>query len=137
ARRGIRRSRGRCGGDSRVTRVMSTLRLWLGSIVFTTYLFVSVPIYGLVVLLAAPSPPSATYRFGLVWVDSVRGMLRGCCRLDYRVEGLERLPTERSALRIKHSSAWQTIAPLRISPPQTWVLKRALLWAPVLGWVLL
>lgn len=116
---------------------MSTLRLWLGSIVFTTYLFVSVPIYGLVVLLTAPFPHSVTYRFVLVWVDSVLAMLRICCRLDYRVEGLERLPKEPSVLLIKHSSAWETIAQLRIFPPQTWVLKRELLWAPVLGWVLL
>lgn len=116
---------------------MSTLRLWLGSIVFTTYLFVSVPIYGLVVLATAPLPRSVTYRFVLLWVDAVLALLRICCGLYYRVEGLERLPKEPSVLLIKHSSAWETLAQLKIFPRQTWVLKRELLWVPVLGWVLL
>lgn len=116
---------------------MSTVRLWFGSIVFTTYLFVSVAIYGLVVLATAPFPHAVTYRFVMLWVDSVLALLRICCGLDYRVEGLERLPKEPSVLLMKHSSAWETIAQIKIFPPQTWVLKRELLWAPVLGWVLL
>jgi 1-acyl-sn-glycerol-3-phosphate acyltransferase len=38
---------------------------------------------------------------------------------------------------MKHSSAWETLAQLRIFPRQTWVMKRELTWVPVLGWVLL
>jgi uncharacterized OsmC-like protein len=37
------------------------VRQWLGSIAFTLYLFVSVPIYGTLVLLTAPLPRRATY----------------------------------------------------------------------------
>jgi 1-acyl-sn-glycerol-3-phosphate acyltransferase len=36
----------------------------------------------------------------------------------------------------KHQSAWETIAFQQIFPPQTWVLKRELLWIPLFGWAL-
>lgn len=112
------------------------MRQWLGSILFTLYLFVSVPIYGTLVLLTAPFPRRVTYAASLVWVDSVLWLLRVLCRLDYTVEGREHLPERASVVLLKHSSAWETIAQLRIFPQQTWVLKRELMWVPVFGWVL-
>jgi 1-acyl-sn-glycerol-3-phosphate acyltransferase len=112
------------------------VRQWLGSILFTLYLFVSVPIYGTLVLLTAPFPRRVTYAASLLWVDSVLWLLRVLCRLDYRVEGREHLPARNGVVLLKHSSAWETIAQLRIFPEQTWVLKRELMWAPVFGWVL-
>ena len=33
-----------------------------------------------------------------------------------------------------HTSAWETVAPFVIFPPQVWVLKRELLWIPFVGW---
>jgi 1-acyl-sn-glycerol-3-phosphate acyltransferase len=46
------------------------------------------------------------------------------------------LPARSSIVLLKHSSAWETLAQIRIFPRQTWVLKRELMWVPVLGWVL-
>jgi len=112
------------------------VRQWLGSIIFTVYLFVSVPIYGLVVVATAPLPHRVTYAAVIAWIDSVLFLLRWLCRLDYVVEGREHLPTASAVVLMKHSSAWETIAQLRIFPPQTWVMKRELTWVPVLGWVL-
>ncbi len=113
------------------------MRQWLGSILFTVCLFVSVPIYGTLVFFAtALFPRRVTYAASLAWVDFVLWLLRVLCRLDYRVEGREHLPPRNCVVLLKHASAWETIAQLRIFPPQTWVLKRELMWAPVLGWVL-
>jgi 1-acyl-sn-glycerol-3-phosphate acyltransferase len=109
----------------------------VGSILFTLVLFISVPIYGtLVVVATALLPRRCTYAAAVAWVDFVLALLRVLCRLDYRVEGRENLPARNGVVLLKHSSAWETIAQLRIFPPQTWVLKRELMWAPVLGWVL-
>jgi 1-acyl-sn-glycerol-3-phosphate acyltransferase len=113
------------------------VRQWVGSILFTVSLFVSVPIYGTLVFFGtALLPRRFTYAASLAWVDFVLWLLRTLCRLDYRVEGREHLPPRNCVVLLKHSSAWETIAQLRIFPPQTWVLKRELMWAPVLGWVL-
>jgi 1-acyl-sn-glycerol-3-phosphate acyltransferase len=112
---------------------MTAARQWLGSVAFTLYLFLSVPVYGLLVLPSVVLPRRATF----AWARSVLFMLRWFCKLDYVVEGLEHLPATSSVVLVKHSSAWETIAQLLIFPGHTWVLKRELIWIPVLGWVLL
>lgn len=116
--------------------MFNSARQWIGSIAFTLYLFVSVPIYGTALLFTAPWPRQTTYRATVLWVESVLWLLRVLCRLDYVVEGREHLPAVNSVLLIKHSSAWETIAQWKIFPPQTWVIKRELMWTPFLGWVL-
>lgn len=116
---------------------MTPVRQWLGSVAFTLYLFVSVPIYGSLVLLTAALPRRVTYAAAVAWVDSVFVLLRWLCRLDYVVEGREHLPANGAAVVLmKHSSAWETLAQLRIFPRQTWVMKRELMWVPFFGWVL-
>jgi 1-acyl-sn-glycerol-3-phosphate acyltransferase len=112
------------------------LRQALGSFVFTAYLFGSVAVYGTCVLLTVPFGHRATYAAARLWVDVTLAMLRRCCGLGYSIEGLENLPRHNTVILMKHSSAWETIAQLQFLPRQTWVIKRELLWAPVLGWVL-
>ena len=113
------------------------MRQWVGSVLFTSYLFLSVLVYAPIVLATAPLPRRVAYRAVVRWVDAVLWVLKRTCRLDYVVEGAEHLPGENTVVLMKHSSAWETIAQLRLFPRQTWVLKRELMWAPFFGWVLL
>lgn len=112
------------------------MRQWIGSVLFTTYLFASVAFYGLVVVVMTPFGHRATYRGVLVWVDWTLALLERLCGLTYEVDGLDNLPSASSVILMKHSSSWETIAQLKLFPMQTWVMKRELLWAPVLGWVI-
>jgi 1-acyl-sn-glycerol-3-phosphate acyltransferase len=112
------------------------MRQWLGSIGFTLYLFFSVPIYAFLLLATLPFPRVGSYRWARAWVDSVLAMLRVLCRLDYRVEGRHNLPGTSSVVLMKHSSTWETLAQIQVLPPQTWVLKRELMWIPIFGWAL-
>ena len=116
---------------------MTPARQWLGSIAFTLYLFLSVPVYGTLVLPTLLLPRRVTYAAAVAWAKSVLFMLQWLCKLDYVVEGREHLPPRSSVVLMKHSSAWETLAQLVIFPRQTWVLKRELTWVPVFGWVLL
>ncbi|MCY3731195.1 MAG: lysophospholipid acyltransferase family protein [Rhodospirillaceae bacterium] len=116
---------------------MSPLRQWLGSILFTAYLFVSLPVYACWLLIRAPFCSRAqNMRIAVAWADSVLYLLRKLCRLDYVVEGEQYLQGQNSVLLMKHSSAWETIAQFKLFPEQTWVIKRQLMWAPFLGWAL-
>lgn len=115
---------------------MSALRQWLGSLAFTSYLFVSVAVYGLVVSLSAPFSYRVTLRLVLAWVGVTLALLRRLCGLTYTIAGLDNLPERNTVVLMKHSSAWETIAQFEWLPKQTWVIKRELLWAPVLGWVI-
>jgi 1-acyl-sn-glycerol-3-phosphate acyltransferase len=57
--------------------------------------------------------------------------------LDYSIEGSERLPVMGDVPTIlfwRHESAWETFLSLTLSTDPTWVLKRELLWLPIVGW---
>ena len=61
-------------------------------------------------------------------------MLDRLCGLNFTVEGRERIPAGNHVVMSKHTSAWETVALFVIFPPQVWVLKRELLWIPLMGW---
>jgi 1-acyl-sn-glycerol-3-phosphate acyltransferase len=115
---------------------MSSIARYTGSLLFTVYLFSSVIVYGIAGVLVGPLPGRLTYRVATAWAGSVLCLLKILCRLDYVVEGAEHLERDVCVVLLKHSSSWETIAQLKIFPRQTWVIKRELLWAPILGWVL-
>jgi 1-acyl-sn-glycerol-3-phosphate acyltransferase len=73
-------------------------------------------------------------RFPLVrfYARCLLSVLSFSCGLRYRVEG-EPLPPGAHVAMWKHSSSWETIAMMVVFPRQVWVLKRELLWIPVVG----
>jgi 1-acyl-sn-glycerol-3-phosphate acyltransferase len=107
----------------------------LGSLLFTTWLFVWTASYGLFFVVAASLLPFRG-RFALArfWGVVLLASLKWLCRLDYRVEGREHLPAGNHVALMKHSSSWETFAQAVLLPPQVWVLKRELMWVPVIGW---
>src|SRR5690606_21318996 len=113
-----------------------TMRQWIGSVLFTLFLFLSVPLYAPIVVLTGFLPRRVTYRCVLLWIDAQLFMLERLCGIRHEVEGVEHLPKEPSIVLMKHSSTWETLAQLRLLPRQTWVLKRELMWAPFFGWAL-
>jgi 1-acyl-sn-glycerol-3-phosphate acyltransferase len=104
------------------------------SLLFTTYLFVSTFLFAIVVLLLSWLPGHKLYGVARIWSRSQLWMLKTLCGLTHRVEGLEHLPDGAHVSMWKHSSAWETIAQASIFPPQSWVLKRELMWIPMVGW---
>ena len=68
------------------------------------------------------------------WGWLITKWLKICCRLDYRVRGLENIPDQPFVALVKHQSAWETIALLFLLPPHCWVLKKELLRIPIFGW---
>jgi len=109
--------------------------LLLRSLVFTGFFLLWTFCYGVFFFLASLLLPFRG-RFALVraYAQSVLVVLRWTCRLDYRVEGRENLPAGNHVALIKHASSWETVAQMVLLPPQVWVLKRELLWLPVIGW---
>ncbi len=109
---------------------------FLGSLIFTTYLFVSTGVFAVGVLLSAPFPYRVRHAVARSWASSGLWVLRVLCRLDYAVDGLENLPVGNHISMWKHSSSWEALSQLVIFPPQAWVLKHELTWIPILGWAI-
>src|SRR3954453_12741726 len=70
------------------------------------------------------------------WARTHLWLLKTLCGLSYAIEGRENIPPGAHVAMWKHSSAWETIAQATVFPPQAWVLKRELMWIPLVGWAM-
>jgi 1-acyl-sn-glycerol-3-phosphate acyltransferase len=112
-------------------------RVYLGSTLFFIYIVVSTFIIGPLILSCIMLPFSVRYKLADIWIDCLLFMLKLCCGLSHKIEGLENIPTTHAAIVLsKHQSAWETIALRQFIKPQTAVLKKSLLQIPFGGWAL-
>jgi len=112
---------------------MSRALLFLRSLTFTTQMIVTVLPYAGLMGLVSVFRPTMAYPMALAWIGFQVKALRVLCKLDYRVSGQENIPQRNCVALIKHSSTWETLVELLVFPRQTWVLKRELMWIPLLG----
>ena len=107
----------------------------IGSLIFTVFLFAWTFFYAIFFVIACSMLPfRKRFILARVWGLVLLWALKVTCRLDYRIEGRENLPEGNHIALWKHSSSWETIAMAVVFPRQVWVLKRELLWIPVVGW---
>ena len=110
-------------------------RQFIGSLLFTAFFQLWTLFYAIFFVIAGLFLPyRGRFELARVWARVILVVLRWSCRLDYQVEGSERLPAGNHVALIKHSSSWETAAQAVLLPPQVWVLKRELTWIPFVGW---
>jgi 1-acyl-sn-glycerol-3-phosphate acyltransferase len=109
----------------------------LRSILFTSSFFISTTLYAIVVLTVSWAMPfCARWAIARNWATLNLWLLKVLCGLDYEVTGRDNMPRGAHVAMVKHSSTWETIAQTLLFPEQAWVMKRELLWIPVVGWAL-
>ena len=108
--------------------------VWLRSLLFQVYFFVSVCVASLTIFLLFFLPFTVRFSIAKLWGQSMLTVGKYLCGLDYVIEGREHIPDVASVIMIKHTTVFETYAQLAIFPPQTWVLKRELKWIPLFGW---
>ena len=113
----------------------------LRSALYWLFLLVTVMPWALVaVAFSAFSRGSPLYWVCVGWLKTAVWGARVICGVDYRVHGLEYLPTAADAtaavlLAPKHQSTWETFAfPALMPHPLAYVFKRELIWIPFFGW---
>jgi len=109
---------------------------WVRSLVYTLLLFAGTVAFGVVVLVAALLPLTIERRYAIprTWGLFHTWLAKVICGLDYRVEGQENLPAGPFVSLWKHSSTWDTLAQMFVVPTAAWLLKREVIWIPVIGW---
>jgi len=115
---------------------LGVLRQIVGSTLFNLEMWLSVLVYAPLMLLTFPLPFRWRYYLISRWAKFQVWLIGVLCGVHYRVEGLERLPPGPAVVMAKHQSTWETFALPVLLPPQTWVLKRELMWVPLFGWAL-
>jgi 1-acyl-sn-glycerol-3-phosphate acyltransferase len=104
------------------------------SLIFTGYMMLSALVFGGFMTLCFWAPYRTQFAIARAWARMVFWLLDKLCGLKFTVEGRERIPAGNHIVMSNHTSAWETIAQFLIFPPQVWVLKRELLWIPLIGW---
>jgi 1-acyl-sn-glycerol-3-phosphate acyltransferase len=106
----------------------------LKSLFFTAFMMVSALAFGGFMALCFLAPYRTQFAIARTWARLQFWLLGKVCGLTFTVEGRERIPAGNHTVMSNHTSAWETIAQFLIFPPQVWVLKRELLWIPLIGW---
>ncbi len=123
---------------TRCFRPTDAVMVFARSLLYFLCLILATAIFGTpLILLGWAMPYRWNGRIANAWGLTNLKLLAWICKLRYEVQGWENLPEGGVIVMSKHQSAWETIA-LRglLTPEQTWVLKRELMWVPIFGWAL-
>lgn len=115
---------------------MKNLMLILRSTLFLCGQTISTVLFAIIGLLSFPFPYRVRYFIITSWSHFIVWWAKIICGIHYHVSGQENLPKQNAVVLCKHQSAWETLFLQVLLPPQTWVLKKQLLWIPFFGWAL-
>ena len=106
------------------------------SVIFTVLMFLVTVVFGVIVLVGAVLPLSLEQRYVIprTWGLLLTWLAGVVCGLRYTIEGQENLPDRPFISLWKHSSSWETMAQMFVVPPASWLLKREVIWIPIVGW---
>ncbi len=111
------------------------MRQFVGNLLFVIGQIIATILFSPIAAIVAPFLGSLEKaHFINHWASFIRWWLKVCCRIDYRVTGAENLPDTPSIVISNHQSAWETIMFQHVFPPQSYLLKKALLYIPFFGW---
>ena len=112
--------------------------LFLRSLLFNVLYGASAGIASIPAAILAPFNRRWGVAVAVIWVRFNFWTLKHLCRIDWRLEGKDNIPKEAGIAYWKHQSAWETLAQLVVFPSrQSWVLKRELMWIPLIGQALM
>lgn len=113
---------------------MKTFILYLRSILFFLVQAISAIFFFILGSLLFFCPFIIRYRVITGWSHFTIWWAKRCCGIHYEISGLENLPPQNAIVLCKHQSAWETLFLQVLLPPQSWVLKKELLYIPFFGW---
>src|SRR5712691_1948679 len=115
---------------------MTGFSLWLRSLCFNVGWYagtVTIALLGAPILLL---PRRAVVAWAKFWIRFCLWWLRITVGLTHRLSGLENLPAGPVIIASKHQSSWETLAYTLLFSDAAIVLKRELLFIPVVGWAM-
>jgi len=108
--------------------------LYVRSFLFWAGFALLIGVFALLLLLSFPFPLEKRFLLTRAWSGMTIGWLRIICKLSYEVQGVENIGAQPGIVFAKHQSTWETLTLNFWFTPQSWVVKRELLWAPIFGW---
>lgn len=115
---------------------MGGLGLPLRSLAFNVGWYAGTAVIALVGAPILLMPRRWVVAWSHVWVAFCQWWLWVTVGLTHRVKGLENLPPGPVIIASKHQSSWETLAFARLFPDSAIVLKRELVFIPIVGWAM-
>jgi len=115
---------------------MASPALWLRSFAFNVGWYLGSTVLAIVGMPLLLAPRRWVVAWARTWIVFVLWWLRVTCRLTHRVVGAENLPKGPVIIACKHQSSWETLAFTLLFDDIAIVLKRELLFIPVVGWAM-
>ena len=107
---------------------------FLKSAIYIIGASISLTVIILLALLVYFLPFKQRYTMISQWARFCIWWLKITCGLGFEIIGKENIPTSPCVVMSNHQSTWDTLVFQTFLPPQTWVLKKELLFIPVFGW---
>jgi 1-acyl-sn-glycerol-3-phosphate acyltransferase len=108
----------------------------LRALLFYLFGFSAAFLFSLLALLLFWAPQSWLWRL----VNAISRLLIWAgeffCGMKVEFEGKENIPDEPCVIMIKHTTTLEVYAYVPLFPRTCWVLKREILWIPVIGWAI-
>lgn len=114
---------------------MTTI-LWLRSLAFNAGWYLGTTVIAIVGLPLLLAPRRWVIAWARLWIVFVLWWLRVTVGLTHRVVGRENLPAGPAILACKHQSSWETISFTLLFDDIAIVMKRELVFIPVVGWAM-
>jgi 1-acyl-sn-glycerol-3-phosphate acyltransferase len=115
---------------------MRSSGLWLRSLAFNVGWYLGSVLFALAGAPLLLAPQRVVVAWARAWIAFVLWWLRITCGLTHRVVGLENLPAGPVIIACKHQSSWETLAFTLLFSDIAIVLKRELLFIPIVGWAM-
>ena len=112
----------------------ATPRVWVGSLVFTAWIYLTMAVMGTVATPLLLFSRDHAWRLVRAWVRAVLWGARVFCGVRVEVRGREHMPSGAALVAAKHQSMLDTVAPLNLLADPAYVLKRELMRLPFFGW---
>jgi 1-acyl-sn-glycerol-3-phosphate acyltransferase len=113
-----------------------TTVLWLRSLAFNVGWYLGTTVLAIVGMPLLLAPRRWVVGWARLWIVFVLWWLRVTVGLTHRVVGRENLPAGPAILASKHQSSWETLSFTLLFDDIAIVLKRELLFIPVVGWAM-
>jgi 1-acyl-sn-glycerol-3-phosphate acyltransferase len=110
------------------------MMLFLKSLLFFIGSFIVLVVVAIGSFFTLPLSYNNRYAWISKWAKFNIWWLRISCNLKTNIIGKQNIPKSTSVIISNHQSAWDVFIFQTIFPPQTWVLKKELLFIPIFGW---
>ena len=110
--------------------------IWWRSLVFQAAFYAWTAWLGLLTLPVLLLPRPAVLSVARLWIDGTFWLLSSVVGLTYEVRGEAHRADRPAIYALKHQSAWETLALLRLFRDPAIVIKEQLIWVPIVGWYL-